>query len=227
MPIDRRSHPAQPGPRNRPDRPNRTGSSSTSRGRSGSVVSTCLVIATLALMAWFGFSEWDQQRNEAAAWRRVGTCRAITEESPEVICAGVVLVDLVLPSRFAACGEIRRFRPSCTVSVNAEALPAFQAAIAEVDAAGLGRHVTEFQTVNRRRCKSASTGRFIAGCISMHSYGIAADLRPFADNSRWPAVVASEPGLTGVIGIFEQNGFRWGMNFSGNPDPQHVEWIPR
>jgi D-alanyl-D-alanine carboxypeptidase len=190
-------------------------------------VSTVILISTVAAVAWFGFSEWDTQRKEAAAWRRVGSCRAVDEVTPTVTCTGVTLVDLVLPRRFAACTEILQVKSVCTVAVNAEALPAFQAAVTEVDAAGLSRHVTEFQTVNRRRCKSASTGGFIAGCISKHSYGIAADLRPFADNTRWPTVVAAEPGLDEVVKIFERNGFRWGMNFADNPDPQHLEWIPR
>jgi D-alanyl-D-alanine carboxypeptidase len=98
--------------------------------------------------------------------------------------------------------------------------------VARIDQAGLGRFVTEFQTVNRRRCKNARTGGYIAGCVSKHSYGIAADIRPFDDNSRWKQVVAEEPGVQEVIDIFRDEGFRWGMTFAGNPDPQHVEWSP-
>ena len=190
-------------------------------------VGTALLVLLVGATTWFGFQEWNAQRREAAAWRRVGSCAAADSTSPTVTCVGVTLVDLTLPRRFAACAEILNRLPTCTVSVNAEALNSFQAAIAEIDTAGLGRHVTEFQTVNRRRCKSASTGSYIAGCISKHSYGIAVDIRPFADNVRWNSVVAEEPGLTEIVAIFKRHGFRWGMEFAGNPDPQHFEWIPQ
>ncbi len=181
----------------------------------------------LGATGWFGYQAWDTQQKEAAAWRRVGSCSALNTTSPTVTCTGVTLVDLALPRRFAACKAILTTLPTCTVSVNAEALEAFQAAVTEIDAADLGRHMTEFQTVNRRRCKSASTGTYIASCISKHSYGIAADIRPFADNVRWKSVVAHEPGLMDVVRIFRRHGFRWGMQFGSNPDPQHFEWIPR
>jgi hypothetical protein len=166
------------------------------------------------------------ERERRAARKRIGRCEAVSATSPTVTCSGVQLVSLQLPRSFAACPRIVRKTGTCAVPVNAEAYPHFQAAVIRIEQEGLGRHVTEFQTVNRRRCKNARTGAFIAGCISQHSYGTAADLRPFDDNSRWEQVVANEPGVQRVIDIFRDEGFRWGMSFSSNPDPQHVEWVP-
>jgi hypothetical protein len=138
-----------------------------------------------------------------------------------------VLVDLRLPRSFAACDEIVRVTGAgCTVKVNREVHDRFAAAVAEVDEAGLGQHVTSFGTVNRRRCKDALTGEFIEGCISKHSYGLAADLRSFGDNSRWDAVIRDQPGVQAMVDIFRSHGFTWGMSFQSNPDPQHVEWTP-
>jgi hypothetical protein len=114
----------------------------------------------------------------------------------------------------------------CEAKVNAEAVPAFTAALQEVVAEGLSAHITQFGTVNRRRCKDALTGQYIPNCISKHSYGIAVDTRTFADNAKWDAVVSREPQVLKVIKIFQDNGFRWGGTFGSNFDPQHLEWEP-
>jgi hypothetical protein len=179
-----------------------------------------MLIATVVLYV-------QPERERRAAWRRIGSCREVNDTSPAVTCSGVRLVSLRLPSSFAACPRIRaKTGGVCEVPVNAEAHPHFAAVVDRIEREGLGRHVTEFQTVNRRRCKSATTGAYLRGCVSKHSYGIAADLRPFDDNTRWKQVVAGEPGVQRVIDIFRNEGFRWGMTFAGNPDPQHVEWAP-
>jgi hypothetical protein len=110
--------------------------------------------------------------------------------------------------------------------VNAQAVPAFTAALNEVVAAGLSAHITQFGTVNRRRCKDATTAAYIPNCISKHSYGIAVDIRNFADNANWDALVAREPEVLAVVKIFQQHGFIWGGTFGSNFDPQHLEWEP-
>jgi hypothetical protein len=162
------------------------------------------------------------------AWQRIGTCTAVAPDSPQVVCDGVTLVPLTLPLSFPACDEIKPLRGGeCVVDVNQEALPDFRAAVAEVDSSGLGKHVLSFGTVNRRRCRNARSGKYVEGCVSKHSYGIAVDFRPFADNARWDVVVRNEPGVSEIVSIFQRYGFRWGMEFSSNPDPQHLEWHPR
>jgi hypothetical protein len=169
--------------------------------------------------------ERARRAERAAAWKRIGRCVPVNETSETVTCTGVRLVSLQLPRSFAACRRIEsRTGGTCAVPVNVEAHPHFASAVRRIDAAGLGRHVTEFQTVNRRRCKNAITAQYIGNCVSKHSYGIAADIRPFEDNARWEQVTAAQPGVQRVIDIFRDEGFRWGMNFSNNPDPQHVEW---
>jgi HrpA-like RNA helicase len=174
----------------------------------------------------FSFRAFQQERRKAAAWKRVGSCSAVGS-SDTVTCTGVQLVKLRLPPSFAACQVIRAQNEGrCEATVNVEALQDFQAAVDQIAFEGLGRHVTAFGTLNRRRCKDARTGKFIAGCISKHSYGIAVDVRPFADNARWDEVVSAEPGAQRVIDIFRSHHFTWGMTFRSNPDPQHVEWQP-
>jgi hypothetical protein len=181
-----------------------------------------------ALVVFVAWPAYQKERRIRAAWERVGSCEATSASSPTVTCTGVELVQLTLPNSFAACAEIRRLNDGrCFVPVNAEAAPDFQRAVARIDALGLGSHVTSFGTVNRRRCKDARTGSYIKGCISKHSYGIAADVRNFADNANWDEVVRREPGVQQMIEVFRAEGFRWGMSFSNNPDPQHVEWQPR
>jgi D-alanyl-D-alanine carboxypeptidase len=188
---------------------------------------TLVVVTALVLgVAWLGYRQWTTQQQVNAAWRKIGRCAPISASSDTVTCTGVRTVDLPLPRGFAACAIILAKQSTCTAPVNVEAAPYFRRAVADIDAAGLGRYVTRFETVNRRRCKDARTGGYIPNCVSRHSYGVAVDLRPFEDNAKWNAVVAAEPGLTRVITIFERNGFTWGMHFAGNPDPQHVEWRP-
>ena len=98
--------------------------------------------------------------------------------------------------------------------------------MAEVATQGLGKFVTQFNTLNRRRCKDARTAAWKPNCISKHSYGIAVDIRPFDDNKNWNAVVKRDPGVAEVVQIFRNNGFRWGGTFA-NYDPQHLEWLPQ
>jgi D-alanyl-D-alanine carboxypeptidase len=184
------------------------------------------MLAVVVGGSWFGLRFRAHEQRVAAEWKRIGSCTPLSASSETVTCRGVTLVEVSLPRRFAACDVIMLTHPTCSVPVNVEAAPAFRRAIQQIDAAGMGPVVTRFETVNRRRCKNAVTGGYIAGCVSKHSYGIAADIRPFADNVRWKSVVAAEPDLTRVIRIFERNGFRWGMHFPNNPDPQHVEWTP-
>jgi hypothetical protein len=162
-----------------------------------------------------------EQRRRDAAWRRVGSCSA-AGTSPVVSCDGVHLRALVLPSALKVC---RHMHP-CTAKLNIEAIPSYEAALRDVVSAGLGPYVTVFDTVNRRRCKDALTGSFIAGCISKHSYGIAVDFRPFDNNARWNEIVSAHPQVLEVIAIFKRHGFRWGGTFQGNFDPQHLEWVP-
>ncbi len=185
-----------------------------------------VMVGLVAMGGWLLIRYQSQQSRVAAEWKRIGSCSPVDRTSDTVNCRGVTLIEVSLPRRFAACDVIMLTHSTCSVPVNVEAAPAFRRAIEQIDAADLGRVVTRFQTVNRRRCKHAVTGRYIAGCVSKHSYGIAADIRPFADNARWPSVVAAEPDITKVIKIFERNGFTWGMHFANNPDPQHVEWTP-
>jgi hypothetical protein len=184
--------------------------------------SSALLAAILVVLAWQAWRVYEEDRRERAAWKRVGTCEAVgTTET--VTCTGVILVSLALPEEIDACGV----QGTCTVEVNREAAPAFRAAIAEIVDADLGSSVTEFQTVNRRRCKDAITAEWIPNCVSKHSYGIAVDFRSFTDNARWPEVTDRDPGVSEVVAIFARHGFRWGGTFTSNYDPQHLEWIPR
>ena len=179
------------------------------------------VLVVLAVLTWQAVAE---QRRHDAAWRRVGSC-ALIPDTERVSCQGVSLVTLRLPSQIAACGG--ESGGVCSVKVNREALPAFQSAVAEIVASDLGQHVSQFQTVNRRPCRDSVSARVIPGCISKHSYGIAADFRPFEDNANWAQVQDAEPGLVEVVAIFQRHGFKWGGNFDSNFDPQHVEWVPK
>lgn len=181
-----------------------------------------LTLATISVLAWPVRTEWNRRQE----WERIGSCGTVGD-SAEVSCEGVTLVQLRLPRSFAACAAIEASNGGvCSVPVNQRVADRFQAAVTEIDQAGLGKFVTSFGTVNRRRCKDALTGSFIDGCISKHSYGLAADVRTFGDNARWGEVVAEEPGVQAMIDVFRSHGFTWGMSFKSNPDPQHVEWTP-
>ncbi len=181
------------------------------------LIGLALIIATLS----FGISHWRAAQRRAAAWRRIGTCRAVGDTS-EVRCSGVHLVKLKLPGSLGHCRGVA----NCHAPVNAEALPHFRLALKEVTAKGLGRYITTFDTVNKRRCKDARTGEFIPNCVSKHSYGTAVDIRDFADNTNWKSVVRRDPQVLRVIAIFRHHGFRWGGTFASNFDPQHLEWQP-
>ncbi len=185
------------------------------------LVSGVLLATVLAVLAWTAWQVFDERRREAAAWRRVGRCAPVGE-SDTVRCSGVHLAFLTLPRGIGACVGSR----PCRVRVNVEAAQAFQGALRAVDAAELGGAVTEFQTVNRRRCRDARTGAWIAGCVSKHSHGIAVDFRSVDDNRHWDSVTDRDSRIMEVVSIFQRYGFRWGGNFSSNFDPQHLEWVP-
>jgi hypothetical protein len=180
-----------------------------------------LIVTLLGLLTRTGLHRYQTQQRRAAAWRKVGSCKAI-DESPAVSCVGVVLTVLALPPSLAVCKTI----DPCEAQVNVEAVPAFTTALREVVVAGLSAHITQFGTVNRRRCKDAVTAKYIPNCISKHSYGIAVDTRSFSDNADWDAVVANEPEVLEVVKIFKKNGFKWGGTFGSHFDPQHLEWEP-
>jgi D-alanyl-D-alanine carboxypeptidase len=186
------------------------------------VVSALLLATILAVLMWQAWRVFEENHREQAAWKRVGSCLAVGP-GDAVECTGVTLVKISLPTEIAACGV----GGHCEVDINREALPAFQSALAEVVESDLGRFVSQFQTVNRRRCKDAITADWIPDCVSKHSYGIAVDFRPFTDNANWERVTDREPGIVDVVTIFRNHGFRWGGTFSSNYDPQHLEWIPR
>jgi hypothetical protein len=186
-----------------------------------------LVIATVAVLGVTAVAvsrDIARKRAAAAAFRRLGMCEVVNSTDGTVACAGLALVSLRLPSSFAVC---QSRDDSCVVTIHEHARPAFASAVAEIDERGLGRHITRFGTVNQRMCRDALTGGWREGCISRHSYGIAADIRDFADNANWDAVRQREPEVDQVIDIFRRHGFRWGGTFRSNFDPQHVEWIPR
>lgn len=168
-----------------------------------------------------GLTQYHDKQRRDEAWRRVGRCEALGDSST-VVCTGVRLVSITLPSTLGVC----RAANPCEANVNYEAVDAFTFALQEVVAAGLSAHITQFGTVSRRRCKDSLTGEFIPNCISKHSYGIAVDTRNFTDNANWDAVVTREPEVLEVVKIFERNGFRWGGTFGANFDPQHFEWEP-
>ncbi len=191
------------------------------RGSWASRFSALLLLAIVTVVVWQVWRVVAEDRRERAAWDRVGTCDPVGDTNA-VECRGVRLVPLVLSPKIAAC----RSESTCVVQVNAEALPAFTAALAEVVEADLGATITQFQTVNRRRCRDGTSGAWVPGCVSKHSYGIAVDFRPFADNARWSSVVRNEPAIADVIAIFRSHGFRWGGTFAAF-DPQHFEWLPR
>jgi D-alanyl-D-alanine carboxypeptidase len=188
------------------------------RRRLGTVLGL-LIISTLMVVA---VQQIRESSRIAAAWRRVGSCRA-PGAGPEVVCTGVRIETITLPEQLAVC----RVMIPCEAKVNAETVAAFRASLREVVARRLSPRITSFGTLNKRRCKDARTAEFIAGCISKHSYGIAVDFRSFDDNKHWDAVVAREPGVLKVIAIFERHGFVWGGTFASNFDPQHLEWRPR
>ncbi len=186
-----------------------------------------IFIGILALLVWAVAAPGRAELKRRQEWKRIGSCRAVNPTSPSVTCTGVKLVALELPASFAACPAIRAANNgACEVPVNARAYQRFADAVHQIDVEGLGKYVKTFGTVNRRRCKNAITGSFIKGCISKHSYGLAADVRPFEDNARWSTVVRSQPQVQRMINIFVAHGFRWGQTFGSNPDPQHVEWTP-
>ena len=180
-----------------------------------------LILTQLGLLVRTGLRQYQDQQRRAEAWRKVGSCEALGD-SPTVICTGVILTSMALPPTLGVC---RALNP-CTVNLNAEAVPAFTAALNEVVAEGLSAHITQFGTVNRRRCKDAISGTYVPNCISKHSYGIAVDTRNFSDNANWDAVVTREPEVLDVVKIFQRHGFIWGGTFGSNFDPQHFEWEP-
>jgi hypothetical protein len=136
-----------------------------------------------------------------------------TASNGNVTCTNVRLVDLPLPASFAVPSSQRK------VKVNAEALEAFRQAVTAIDRAGLGPRIKQFQTVNRRQCRNATTGKFIPGCLSLHSWGVAVDINPSNGN----ATKDGQP-LAGVRKIFVALRFVWGATFSGNPDAPHFQY---
>ena len=177
-----------------------------------------VLIGELALVGWHRLAA---DRRSAAAWRRVGHCSAVGD-STVVTCVGVHLVVITLPPETASCAVLS----ICSVKVNREARPAFEGALRESVAAGLGGAIPQFQTVNRRRCRDATSGGWIPDCVSKHSYGIAVDFRPVDDNRHWESVTDKDPRIMEVVTIFRRYGFRWGGTFASNFDPQHLEWKP-
>jgi D-alanyl-D-alanine carboxypeptidase len=180
-----------------------------------SLVFWFLILMLFVLLVVTGLGEYRAQQRRTEAWRKVGSCEAVGD-SPVVTCSGVTLTTITLPSSLTVCASL----DPCEANVNVEAVPAFTAALNEVVAAGLSAHITQFGTVNRRRCKDARTAAFIPNCISKH------DTRNFNDNANWDAVVAREPEVLEVVKIFRRNGFKWGGTFGSNFDPQHLEWEP-
>ena len=155
---------------------------------------------------------------------KVGNCVIISASAGSVSCTGLQLTTVRLPDSFAVC----HIDHHCSATVNAAAANAFQNAIDEVAAKGLGGSVTQFGTYAPRACHAGSaSGSVGSGCISKHSYGLAVDFRPWIDNSNWDSVVAKDPGVMKVVRIFQSHGFYWGGLFSGNYDPQHLEWVNR
>jgi D-alanyl-D-alanine carboxypeptidase len=135
-----------------------------------------------------------------------------TARQGKVTCPTVRLASLRLPASFGV-GRRR------TVPVNAVTLAAFRRVVTAIDRAGLGPRIKQFQTLNRRQCKSARTGRFIPGCVSLHSWGIAVDINP----GRLNATTDGQP-LAGVRKIFISYGFVWGRTFKSNVDPPHFQY---
>lgn len=202
----------------------------SSRSIVSRILAAAVVVALVGGSCWFAvraFQLFLESRAEAEAFRRLGTCEVLDPQQGSVTCTGVVLGTVRLPSTFAVCRRWQDQGGDCIVEVHERARPAFVAAIDELDREGLGDLVTEFGTVNRRMCRDALTGGWRDGCISRHSYGIAVDVRAFADNARWGELVAAEPRLGRLVQVFEAAGFRWGGDFSNNVDPQHFEWKPR
>lgn len=136
-----------------------------------------------------------------------------TTTNGKVTCPTVRLADLALPASFAVPRSQR------TVKVNAVALEAFRRVVNAIDRAGLGRRINQFQTVSRRQCKSARTGKFISDCVSLHSWGVAVDINPGTLN----ATLNGQP-LEGVRKVFLAHGFVWGKTFKGNVDPPHFQF---
>lgn len=200
------------------------------RPRGSRLAAAFVVLALVGSSGWFAVrsaQEFLRDRAEAAALRRLGSCEILDPSVGTVACQGIVLATIRLPSSFAVCRRWREQGRDCIVEVHERARPAFLDAIDAIDAQGLGELVTEFSTVNERMCRDARTGGWRSGCVSRHSYGIAADIRSFGDNVEWDALVAADPRLTTMVGIWKRAGFRWGGDFDDNPDPQHVEWRPR
>jgi D-alanyl-D-alanine carboxypeptidase len=135
-----------------------------------------------------------------------------TAKQGKVTCPSVRLAKLRLPASFGV-GRRR------TVAVNTVALEVFRRVVRAIDRAGLGPRIKQFQTVNRRQCKSARTGKFIPGCVSLHSWGLAVDINPGKLN----ATKNGQP-LAGVRKIFVAHGFVWGKTFKHNVDPPHFQY---
>jgi hypothetical protein len=127
-----------------------------------------------------------------------------------VKCPTVRLANLTLPASFGTSSH--------TVQVNAAGLEAFRRVVVAIDKAGLGPRIKQFQTVNRRQCRKVS-GAYIPGCISIHSWGLAVDIKP----GTLKATYDGQP-LAGVRKIFLSYGFVWGKTFSSNVDPPHFQY---
>jgi hypothetical protein len=145
--------------------------------------------------------------------RRGGTVYGnCNERGGKVTCPTVKYRLLALPASFAVPSGQRK------VQVNAAVYEAFRRAVVEIDRAGLGPRVKQFQTVNRRPCRRVSGG-IIAGCVSMHSWGLAVDINPGSLNA-----TRDGQSLAGVRRIFKSIGFIWGASFRSNVDPPHFQW---
>jgi hypothetical protein len=171
---------------------------------------TLLAIAGSSAATGEGLPKLLTQAQIRAGKTAYGKC---TASNGTVTCTKVRLVDLALPASFRVPKSQRK------VKVNAEVLEAFRQVVVAIDAAGLGRRIKQFQTVNRRQCKDAGTGKFIPGCISLHSWGVAVDVNP-------GTLEATKPGkpLDRVRKIFLAHRFVWGATFKSNPDPPHFQY---
>lgn len=127
-----------------------------------------------------------------------------TASNGNVTCTNVKIANLTLPKSFATSGH--------TVKVHAVALPIFKKVVAAIDAAGLGKTIKTFSTYYPRQCKDARTYKFIPGCISIHSWGLAVDVNNPAKPSKR------------LLTIFTKYGFYWGGLFQSNPDVPHFQY---
>lgn len=104
------------------------------------------------------------------------------------------------------------------VTCHRDILEDLRAALAEVEAAGLGEHVAP------RRYGGCFVPRRIAvgrSSLSRHSWGIAIDLNVDFD---LPGAGVVPPDA--FLAIMAEHGFRWGGHFN-TPDNHHYEWVGR